>query len=55
MLEQRLNAEDLNIERLQVTKENDQLTVVWQVSAKKKNLMQLTETLANTPEIICFS
>lgn len=53
-LEERLNSEDLGIERLQVSKDHDTLTVIWQVSGKKKFLLKLNETLANMPEIISF-
>lgn len=34
-LEKRLNSDDLIIERLEVSKLNDSITVVWQVSARK--------------------
>lgn len=53
-LENRLNSQDLIIERLEVSKYNDTLTVTWQVSAKKRFLIELDSTLANIPEIISF-
>lgn len=54
-LEDRLNSDDLVIERLRVSKDHDTLTVVWQVSGKKQFLLQLNETLAAIPDIISFS
>jgi putative Mg2+ transporter-C (MgtC) family protein len=54
-LEDRLNSEDLVIERLRVSKSHDTLTVVWQVSGKKQFLLKLNETLAAIPDIISFS
>jgi len=54
-LEDRLNSEDLGIERLRVSKNHDTLTVVWQVSGKKQFLLKLNETLAAIPDIISFS
>ena len=53
-LEEKLNSGELGIERLQVSKDQDTLTVIWQVSGKKKYLLKLNETLANMPEIISF-
>jgi putative Mg2+ transporter-C (MgtC) family protein len=53
-LEDRLKSDELLIDRLEVSKENDSLTVVWQVSGKKKYLVGLSETLANIPEIVSF-
>jgi len=53
-LEKRLNSDDLIIERLEVSKLNDSITVVWQVSARKKFLVELDETLANIPEVVSF-
>jgi len=53
-LENRLNCDDLIIERLEISKYNDTLTVTWQVSAKKRFLIELDSTLANIPEIISF-
>jgi putative Mg2+ transporter-C (MgtC) family protein len=54
LLEQKLNSEKLIIERLQVSKDLDTLTVIWQVSGQKKYLLKLNETLARIPEIISF-
>ena len=53
-LEKELNSEELVIERLQLSKDNDTLTVMWQVSGQKKYLLQLNETLARMPEIVSF-
>lgn len=53
--EQRLATNDLRIERLEVTKNEDRLTVIWQVSAKKEFMVGLTYFLANEAEIVCFS
>ena len=53
-LEEKLNSEKLIIERLQVSKDLDTLTVIWQVSGQKKYLLRLNETLAGIPEIISF-
>jgi len=53
-LEKRLNSDDLIIERLEVSKLNDSITVVWQVSARKKFLVELDETLADIPEVVSF-
>lgn len=53
-LEKKLNSENLIIERLQVSKDLDTLTVIWQVSGQKKYLLRLNETLASLPEIISF-
>ncbi|WP_165500327.1 MgtC/SapB family protein [Pedobacter psychroterrae] len=53
-LEEKLNSENLGIERLQVSKDHDTLTVIWQVSGKKKYLLRLNETLASMSEIISF-
>jgi len=54
VLEERLNSEDLRIDRLQVSKDHDTLTVVWQVSGKKKYLLRLNETLGGMTDIISF-
>ena len=54
-LEDRLNSDDLVIERLRVSKDRDTLTVVWQVSGKKQFLLKLNGTLAAIPDIISFS
>jgi putative Mg2+ transporter-C (MgtC) family protein len=54
-LEDRLNSDDLIIERLRVSKDQDTLTVVWLVSGKKQFLLQRNETLAAIPDIISFS
>jgi putative Mg2+ transporter-C (MgtC) family protein len=54
VLEERLSSEDLGIERLQVSKDHDTLTVVWQVSGKKQFLLRLNETLAGMKDIVSF-
>lgn len=53
-LEEKLKDYELLIERLQVSKSEDMLTVIWQVSGKKRYLNQLSETLATHPDIITF-
>jgi len=53
-LESKLNAIEISLEQFQVTKDEDRLTVLWQISAKKEYLMKLNEVLATTPEIISF-
>ncbi len=53
-LEKQLNSDDLIIERLEVSKLNDSITVVWQVSGRKKFLVELDGTLANIPDVISF-
>lgn len=54
-LEGTLNTKGLKLERIEVTKENDQLKAVFKVSGKKRYLMEMSETLAMQPEIISFS
>jgi len=54
LLEDQLKSDDLIIERLEVSKYNDAITVVWQVSGKKKFLVELDGTLAKIPEVISF-
>jgi putative Mg2+ transporter-C (MgtC) family protein len=55
MLENTLNSGGLSLERLEVGKDNDRLTVVYKVSGKKKYLVEMNETLASMPEIVSFS
>lgn len=54
-LESILNKKNVSLERLEVTKENDRLMVVYKVSGKKKYLIEMNETLATIPEIISFA
>lgn len=54
-LESTLNTKGLSLERIEVTKENNQLIAVFKVSGKKKYLVEMSETLATRPEIISFS
>lgn len=54
-LENTLSTKGLSLERVEVTKENDHLIVVFKVSGKKKFLVEMNETLATQPEIISFS
>lgn len=54
-LESTLNTSGLMIERLEVGKDNDRLTVVFKVSGKKQYLVAMNETLASMPEIVSFS
>jgi len=53
-LEDKLYSKDLRLEQFQVSKDNDTLTVIWQVYGKKKYLQMLNEVLAKTPEISSF-
>nr|WP_068888879.1 MgtC/SapB family protein [Pedobacter panaciterrae] len=54
-LENTLNTKGLLLERMDITKENNHLMVVFKVSGKKKYLVKMSETLATVPEIISFS
>ncbi|MGV3704770.1 MAG: MgtC/SapB family protein [Arcticibacter sp.] len=54
-LEQSLQTSDLNIERLELSKDNGTLTVLWQVTARKKSFIELNERLADVNDIISFS
>jgi putative Mg2+ transporter-C (MgtC) family protein len=54
-LENTLKTRGLSLERLEITKENNHLIVVFKVSGKKKYLVEMSETLATRPEIISFS
>ena len=54
MLEDKLTSNHVQMEQIHVSKKQDMLTVIWQISAKKKYLMTLNEILANTKEIISF-
>ncbi|MHA4894613.1 MgtC/SapB family protein [Pedobacter sp. PWIIR3] len=54
-LENELQSDELKFERLRVSKENDTLTVVWEISGKKQHLLKLNETLVLMPNIMSFS
>jgi len=54
LLEDKLEAIDLRLEQFQVSKDNDTLTVMWQISARKQYLQTMNEILVKTPEIISF-
>src|SRR5690554_6091930 len=54
-LEEKLSDENLTIERLELSKANDCLIVVWLVSGKKEFLNKLDSTLAQIPEITSFN
>lgn len=54
-LENTLNTKGLTLERVEITKENNQLKVLFKVSGKKKYLIEMSETLAIRQEIISFS
>lgn len=54
-LENTLNTKGLTLERIEITKENNQLKVLFKVSGKKKYLIEMSETLAIRQEIISFS
>ncbi|WP_221391364.1 MgtC/SapB family protein [Dyadobacter sp. NIV53] len=53
-LQDRLGEIDVKMEQIQLSKDEDLLTVVWQVSGKKQYLLKLNEVLAGSPEIIGF-
>lgn len=54
-LEAELSSKHLRIDPLEVSKDQDTLTVIWQVSGKKKHLVELNEKLAAIPDIISFA
>lgn len=54
ILEEKLHLNHVKMEQIQISKENDLLTVVWNVSGKKEYLLKLTNMLAVSPEIISF-
>lgn len=53
-LEEKLASDNLMIERLEVSKYDDQIIVMWLVSGKKEYLRDLDSSLAQIPEIISF-
>ncbi len=53
-MEKKLYSHNVKMEQIQVIKDNDMLTVIWQVSGKKEYLLKLTNILANAPEVISF-
>jgi len=55
LLENTLSNSGLSLERLEVGKDNDRLTVVFKVSGKKQYLVAMNETLASMPEIVSFT
>ncbi|WP_460996494.1 MgtC/SapB family protein [Spirosoma harenae] len=55
LLEEQLRARQLAITQMQLSKDQDTLTVVWQVSGKKDFLQQLNELLVNSPAILSFN
>lgn len=54
VLEEQLRARQLIIDQLQLSKEQDTLTVVWQISGKKDYLLRLNELLVNSPAVLSF-
>jgi putative Mg2+ transporter-C (MgtC) family protein len=54
-LEDTLCSNGLLMDRMEVGKDNDRLTVVYKVSGKKEYLVAMNETLASMPEIVSFS
>lgn len=54
-LEQSFNCAELSIERLELSKDNGSLTVLWQVTATKRSFTELNERLADVAEIVAFS
>lgn len=55
ILQSSLQQIGLNIERLEVGKEEDRLTAVFKISGKKDKLIAMNETLAAMPEIVSFT
>jgi len=55
LLQSTLQQIGLLIERIEVGKEEDQLTAVFRVSGKKDKLIAMNETLASMPEIVSFT
>lgn len=55
LLQSTLQQIGLNIERVEVGKEENQLTAVFRVSGKKDKLIAMNETLAAMPEIVSFT
>jgi putative Mg2+ transporter-C (MgtC) family protein len=54
-LEETLSSNGLSMDRMEVGKDNDRLTVIYKVSGKKQYLVAMNETLASMPEIVSFS
>lgn len=54
-LEAKLRSENLEIERLELSKYDDSIIVLWLVSGKKDSLNNLSNTLARIPEITSFN
>lgn len=54
VLEDKLHSNDVVMEQMQVSKDNDRLTVLWLVSGKKEYLLRLTSILAMEPEVVSF-
>lgn len=54
-LESSFDNADFSIERLEMSKDVGNLSVLWQVTATKKSFAELNEKLANIEEIVSFS
>lgn len=54
-LERSLHKADISIERLEMSKDDGHLSVLWQVTATKKSFSELNERLADIEEIVSFS
>ncbi len=54
-LENQLRSKNLEIERLELSKHDDNIIVLWLVTGKKHSLNNLDDTLARTPEITSFN
>lgn len=54
VLEDKLTRTGATLEQIQLSKENDFLTVVWQVSGKRECLLALHELIGRCPEVISF-
>ena len=53
-LEEKLRRFGVVLQQMQLSKDNDRLTVVWQISGQKNRLMALHELVGRTPEVISF-
>ena len=54
-LENRIRSENLEIERLELSKHDNSIMVLWLVTGKKEPLNNLDNTLARIPEITSFN
>jgi putative Mg2+ transporter-C (MgtC) family protein len=54
ILEDTLSSKQLQIEQVQLSKDQDTLTVIWQISGKKPYLLLLNEQLVNSSVVLSF-